>query len=78
MCSLGEVAAGETVTIEVEVRPRIRGLLRNVAQVSSPVSDPNESNNAAATGVLADGIGPPTPGGVSSCSPLYQICTGRA
>jgi uncharacterized repeat protein (TIGR01451 family) len=74
VCSLGEVAAGETVTIEVEVRPQIRGLLRNVAQVSSPVSDPNESNNAAATGVLADGIGPPTPGGVSSCSPLYQIC----
>ncbi len=74
VCSLGDVAAGETVTIEIEVRPRITGLLRNVAQVSSPVSDPNESNNTAATGLLAGRIVPPPSGGVPSCSPLYQIC----
>jgi uncharacterized repeat protein (TIGR01451 family) len=73
VCSLGDVAAGETVTIEIEVRPRITGLLRNVAQVSSPVSDPNESNNAAATGLLAGRIVQPPSGG-PHCSPLYQIC----
>lgn len=45
-CTLGTVASGAPVTIDVVVRPTMPGLITNSASVASPTSDSNQSNNA--------------------------------
>jgi uncharacterized repeat protein (TIGR01451 family) len=45
-CTLGTVATGGPVTIDIVVRPTQAGLITNSASVASPTPDPDQDNNA--------------------------------
>jgi uncharacterized repeat protein (TIGR01451 family) len=48
-CSLGDVAAGATVTVTITVKPTTKGTITNTAQVSATSPpDPNNANNSDA------------------------------
>jgi uncharacterized repeat protein (TIGR01451 family) len=44
-CSVGGIAAGDTVTFDIEVRPRQGGFTQNTASVTSSTGDPVLGNN---------------------------------
>ena len=47
LCNLGHVDVGAIVTVQIVIRATQPGLLLNVAGVSSPVYDPDPSNNTS-------------------------------
>ncbi len=57
ICNLGNVAPGQTVTINlVIVAPATAGSINNTASVVSTTSDPNNANNSGAAGTTINAI----------------------
>jgi uncharacterized repeat protein (TIGR01451 family) len=54
-CSLGTIAAGNDVSIEIQVVPNTAGTLTDTASATSSVDDPDTSNNDATVTVTANG-----------------------
>lgn len=46
-CDLGSMAAGNTATITIKVRPGVKGTMTNTANVNFDGTDPDSSNNKA-------------------------------
>jgi uncharacterized repeat protein (TIGR01451 family) len=59
-CDLGDLAAGDSVSLEVEVRIDDPGLFQNVATVDSNTPDPDPDNNDSSAEVLAAETTPQT------------------
>jgi uncharacterized repeat protein (TIGR01451 family) len=53
-CSLGTIASGANVGIEIKVTPQAAGSITNQATVSSSVSDPSLTNNSASAVTTVD------------------------
>lgn len=58
-CNLGNLNAGASATVQINITPLTQGTLTNTATVSAPQGDPNTSNNTvvsstAVTGTLYD------------------------
>ncbi|MEM1334219.1 MAG: DUF11 domain-containing protein, partial [Actinomycetota bacterium] len=51
--SVGELASGDSATLNVRVVVRIEGALTNTVTVSSDAPDPDPSNNTASATVMA-------------------------
>jgi uncharacterized repeat protein (TIGR01451 family) len=56
VCSLGSLTAGQTVTITLEVKPRLCMTMINTAIVSGDDQDPTPSNNSATESTLIEGM----------------------
>ncbi|HEX8099334.1 MAG TPA: sortase [Actinomycetota bacterium] len=56
VCSLGTIASGETVNVEIVVTPTAAGEIDNTASVLSDVSDPDPSDNSDGAGATATPI----------------------
>ena len=54
-CSLGTIAAGNDVSVEIQVIPNNAGILIDSASATSAVDDPDTSNNDATVTVTANG-----------------------
>ncbi|MEA3470013.1 MAG: S8 family serine peptidase [Thermodesulfobacteriota bacterium] len=55
-CTLGDLASGAEVTIEVQLLPEERMNINDTAIVSSDTYDPNNTNNSASDGVGVDPV----------------------
>jgi len=55
-CSLGTIAAGNDVSVEIQVIPNTPGTLTDTASATSSVDDPDTSNNDGAVTVTANGL----------------------
>jgi uncharacterized repeat protein (TIGR01451 family) len=54
-CSLGTIASGNDVSVEIQVIPNTAGILIDSASTTSAVDDPDTSNNDATVAVTANG-----------------------
>ncbi len=59
-CDIGDLAAGDSVSLEVEVTVDDTGLFRNVTSVDSTTPDPDPDNNDSSAEVLAAETTPQT------------------
>jgi uncharacterized repeat protein (TIGR01451 family) len=59
-CAVGDVAAGDSLSLEVEVTIDDTGLFRNVASVDSQTPDPDPDNNDSSAQVLVASTTPQT------------------
>jgi uncharacterized repeat protein (TIGR01451 family) len=79
-CAIGSLANGGTATVTILVTPGTAGWIRNEAQVSSSLYDPNSANNTAvqdtrvytAADPDSDGVSSTQESGPSGTNPLYD------
>jgi uncharacterized repeat protein (TIGR01451 family) len=58
-CNIGNMAAGETVTITLVTKPSVAGTQTNTATVTGGRPETNTANNTASASVLVKGFTPP-------------------
>ena len=60
-CTIGTMAAGETVTITLVTTPTVAGTVTNTANVVGDRAETNTANNTASASVVVNQITPPPP-----------------
>jgi uncharacterized repeat protein (TIGR01451 family) len=75
LCSLGNMAAGQTVAIAVavKVKPGVTGDIQNIACVASEMPDPDLGNNCATATVTVPPASTPTPVALTVESPPAKL-----